>query len=188
MSYALNSPYGTRRITLSSSGLYSGPNYNPTFRFNRDITLNEALMNIVSLEFMSFKHPTYFHEEYMTGYIEQTAAGVNLMYNVTKENFDPSSYIRNLYVSNADATVTPYIALDGILYYILLFLKTAIQDDTAALNYNFYDRNDNTNYEYNNKVRLDLATMGPFDDATFTNMFNHQATIQHLILQRNCEL
>ena len=89
---------------------------------------------------------------------------------------------------NADATVTPYIALDGILYYILLFLKTAIQDDTAALNYNFYDRNDNTNYEYNNKVRLDLATMGPFDDATFTNMFNHQATIQHLILQRNCEL
>jgi len=53
MAYALNSSIGTKRITLSSSGQYSGEIYNPTFRFSNDVPFNESSMNIVFLEMMT---------------------------------------------------------------------------------------------------------------------------------------
>ena len=71
MTFALNTAKGTKHITLSLGGMYSGEIYNPTFCFSRALTCDENTLNIVSLDIMSLKHPAYYDPEYMDGWVVQ---------------------------------------------------------------------------------------------------------------------
>jgi len=60
MAFALNTSTATKRITLSSTGEYKGPLYNPSFYLNQDMNLSDATLNLLSVESCFFEHPTIF--------------------------------------------------------------------------------------------------------------------------------
>ena len=67
MAYALNTSVCTRKVTLASTGPYSGPIHNPRYILSRPLLFDERLMHISGVENIVIRHPTYFHENYMTG-------------------------------------------------------------------------------------------------------------------------
>ena len=77
MSYALNTAIGSRKLTLSSSGEYNGPIYNPTFTMTKALINDERLINLVFLESVPFKHPTLFSNAYMSGTIVANQPATN---------------------------------------------------------------------------------------------------------------
>ena len=191
MAYALNTAKGTKRITLSSTGKYTGTVYNPTFRFTRPITLNENLLNVVSLDMISFKHPTFFSEAYMTGYITVGGAGAALTNAVTPSTLDPDNYLTELYPNSNPNDIGFVQTLDGILFYLLLFLKQTIQDDVGVLNYLFDDDVDNDNFEYNHKTQLTLLGVNGGKPFTITQLNanpNHINVLRNLIERRDLKL
>ena len=190
MSYALNSSIGTKRITLSSSGQYSGEIYNPTFRFSRDIPFHESLMNIVSLDMMTFTHPTFFSEKYMSGYITLGGGvGVPITTAVTADQLDPAHIFRDMFPRAPQDSNEFYVVFDNFMYYFLLYLKNIIQDDTACLNYEFIDAPDNVlqQYKYNNQTVQNLRIQYPLDSNTVSLNVNanHIQCLEHIMLRRN---
>ena len=65
MSYSLNTNASTKKITLCSSGLYTGPVYHPTYTLSKAIMLDERLLHLCGVEIVVLKHPTFFSIEYM---------------------------------------------------------------------------------------------------------------------------
>ena len=180
MAYALNSSIGTKRITLSSSGQYSGEIYNPTFRFSRDIPFHESLMNIVSLDMMTFTHPTFFSEKYMSGYITLGGGvGVPITTAVTADQLDPAHMFRDMFPRAPQDSNEFYVLFDNFMYYFLLYLKNIIQDDTACLNYEFIDAPDNVfqQYKYNNQTVQNLRILYPLDSTIILRLSITGATV-----------
>ena len=67
MAYSLNTDASTQKITLCSSGTYTGTLYRPSFTLSKAIVLDGWLLHLCSMEIVLLKHPTYFHLNYMNG-------------------------------------------------------------------------------------------------------------------------
>ena len=60
MAYALNTSVCTRKVTLASTGPYSGPIHNPRYILSRPLLFDERLMHISGVENIVVRHPTIF--------------------------------------------------------------------------------------------------------------------------------
>ena len=67
MPYALNTSIGTRKVTLASTGPYSGPIHNPRYILTKSLLFDDRWMHICGVENVVVRHPTYFHEKYKVG-------------------------------------------------------------------------------------------------------------------------
>ena len=67
MAYSLNTDASTSKITLCSSGTYTGHIYRPSFNLSKALKLDERLLHLCGVEIVILKHPTFFHDQYMDG-------------------------------------------------------------------------------------------------------------------------
>ena len=123
MAYSLTTNASTQKITLSSSGSYTGSIYRPSFMLSKVIVLDERLFHLCGLEIAVFKHPTFFHVDYMNGEIVVTSPRGNVRSRVITqvpghENFSP--YLQGVYIMNDNMNIA---VLDAVLFNLLDFLK-----------------------------------------------------------------
>ena len=196
MSYALNMSNATKRITLSSTGEYNGPVYNPTFHLTTDMTLSDGVLNLVSLESVQFTHPTIFSEEYMTGTV---VIGSNAMVpivtvrKVTEANFNV--FLKGLYMKDFLSTSQHYFTMDQLLFHLLHFLKTTVADNDGSMIFDFGNDEDNASFLYNNlswdEMDMYMLTEMDFLDAAGPHIHMvkaHGAVIDHVLSRKNMKL
>ena len=150
MAYALNTSVGSRKITLGSTGVYSGKIYNPTFQLSRPIVMDERLFHMVGLESVTFQHPTYFHTSYMTGTFGIN--GVNTA--VTSANFN--LYLQGLYLS--DKTISVGL-MNNVLYQLRKFFHGITTDDTIQFYFDGFNNPGDFLYNTDATALVDANTM-----------------------------
>jgi hypothetical protein len=173
MAYALNSNISTRKLYLSSTGRYHGDITNPTFQLQNQIQLNPKTLHLLGVENVTFMHPTYFHEKYMTGTITHHLNGVETDTLITPDHFD--IFLKGLYITQDN--LTPSV-LDAVLYNILSALRTMVSETTTVkilLDFEGYTTDD---FIYNQfplndanfvLIDWDAPTRGGFDVASWNH-------------------
>jgi len=109
------------------------------------IQLNPRTVHLLGVENVTFLHPTYFHERYMTGTVTKTTGGVATTLQIDTSYFD--AYLKGMYVTID--TLTPSV-LDGVLFNLLKTFKTIMGETTSPLVYLDFDGYDPADFIYNN--------------------------------------
>jgi len=188
MAYALNTNTGTKRFTLSSSGDFTGPVYKPLFRFSQDTILPDNVTNLVSIESVFLKHPSFFHEAYMTGYITRAVAGAAPQTRqVTSASFENALQdyylLHSEYYANSNLKIA---VIDKVLFYLLKFLKTVAVDVADVVRFRFMDDGDTANFGYN---VMSYSVMAPHAEIDITQQHAaHAAVVERLVTRRNMNL
>ena len=88
---------------------------------------------------------------------------------VNTDQLDSAPMFRDMFPRPPSDSNKFYAMIDNLMYYLLLFLKNIIQDDTACLINEFVDTTDNAagRYLYNNQTLNNLRLLNPF------NCFEH---------------
>ena len=163
MAYSLNTNASTQKITLSSTGTYTGSIYRPSFTLSKAIALDERLLHVCGLEIAVLKHPTYFHLNYMNGEVIVTSprgtVRPRLITQVEgQENFSP--FLQGVYITNDTMNVA---LLDAVLFNLLDFLKQLISDTGYGINFVF-NGYPSTAYKYNSMSSDGMELIDNYDD------------------------
>ena len=57
----------TCKVTLASTGPFSGPIHNPRYILSQPFLFDDRLMHVCGIENVAITHPTLFHESYLEG-------------------------------------------------------------------------------------------------------------------------
>ena len=98
MAYSLNTDASTHKITLCSSGTYTGNIYRPSFTLSKAIMLDERLLHLCGVEIVLLKHPTFFHVQYMSGEVTTTTEnGISETNTIDEDNFN--NFLNGVYMN-----------------------------------------------------------------------------------------
>jgi len=182
MSYCLNTSVSTRKVTLASTGPYSGPIYNPRYILSRPLLFDDRLMHICGVETVVMKHPTYFHERYLegTGNYVKTDGTVSEVVTFGPENFN--AYLNGIYAQPRYLSIG---LIDNVLWSLFKFLQAIIQDDGTNLFFMFNGFASFSDYFYNGKAWDDTTTCNLNNVADNIQVRNHVAILTALYQSSN---
>ena len=137
MAYSLNTDASTKKITLCSSGTFTGDVYHPSFTLSKAILLDDRLLHFCVLELVILKHPSFYDVRYMTGEVVVTVDDVDYKHQINQQQnlsyaFNP--WLENLYVNPQTISVA---VVDAILFNLLSFLKSLVQDAGGEIIFQF---------------------------------------------------
>ena len=133
MAYSLNTDASTRKITLCSSGTYTGDVYRPSFTLSKAIVVDERLLHLCGVEIVLLKHPTFFHKEYMSGEVTTTTAnGITETTTIDEDSFN--NFLSGVYMNSNTITIA---IIDAMLFNLLDFMKKLIYDPGSAIQFVF---------------------------------------------------
>ena len=177
MAYALNTSVCTRKVTLASTGPYSGPIHNPRYILSRPLLFDERLMHISGVENIVVRHPTYFHENYMTGeafYVRHDGVQSEIQqFNSTSFN----AFLCGLYVQPRFLSVG---LIDTVLWSLMKFLQSVIKDYGSNIAFTFNGFPTLKDYYYSGKSYDDLTTIDLNKAADDKVVRKHQAILLSL--------
>ena len=162
MAYSLNTDASTSKITLCSSGTYTGHIYRPSFNLSKALKLDERLLHLCGVEIVILKHPTFFHDQYMDGdVVLTTAGGVTENKRLSSEDFN--DFLNGVYVNMNTITVS---VIDALLFNLLDFMKHLIYDAGSKLQFVFngYGADD---FIYNSLSYDDMNMITNYDDPKY---------------------
>ena len=128
MAYSMNTDASTEKITLFSSGSYTGSIYHPSFTLSKVIMLDEWLLHFCSVEVVLLKHPTFFHESYVNGQV--TLLSTNSMSQTKQITHELGNEIFNACLAGAyiNRDTINISVIDTLLFNLLDFLKSFVTD------------------------------------------------------------
>ena len=164
MAYSLNTDESTSKITLCSSGTYTGNIYRPSFTLSKALKLDERLLHLCGVELVLLKHPTFFHEQYMDGEIVLKTAG-NVTETKRLDNNDFNDFLNGVYVNMNTATIA---VIDALLFNLLHFLKTQIYDAGGNIQFTFNGYEADA-FIYNSVSYNEMTLITNYDDPKIQN-------------------
>ena len=176
MAYALNTSVCTRKVTLSSTGPYSGPIYNPRYILTKPLLFDERLMHICGVETVVVRHPTYFHVSYMSGETYYVASDLTqsqlLKFDATRLN----AFLDGLYAQPKFLSIG---LIDTVLMSLFKFLQGLIKDDGTNLSLTFNGFPTLGDYYYNGRS-YDDSTMIDLNKVNDSKVAKHVAILTSL--------
>ena len=162
MAYSLNTDASTSKITLCSSGTYSGAIYRPSFTLSKALKLDERLLHLCAVEIVLLKHPTFFHNEYMTGEVVlKTAGGITETKSLTEDDFN--TFLDGVYMNSDTVNVA---IIDALLFNLLDFMKHLVYDAGSKIQFIFNGYN-TVDFIYNSYSYNDMTLIGNYDDPKY---------------------
>ena len=182
MAYALNTSVCTRKVTLASTGLYSGPIYNPRYILTKPLLFDEQLMHICGVRNIVVHHPTYFYESYMMGetyYVGKDLTQSEIIkFDATRFN----AFLDGLYTQPKFLSVG---LIDVVLMSLLKFLQGIIKDDGNNILFTFNGFSTVEDYFYNGRSYDDPVTIDLNKVSESTTVARHNAILTSLY-QSSC--
>lgn len=162
MAYSLNTDASTHKITLCSSGTYTGSIYRPSFTLSKAIMLDERLLHLCGVEIVLLKHPTFFHVQYMSGEVTTTTEnGISETNTIDEDNFN--NFLNGVYMNSNTITIS---IIDALLFNLLDFMKKLVYDAGSKIQFVFngYDADA---FIYNSLAYNKMELITKYDDPKY---------------------